>query len=59
MGFIDAMDKREKDYLNRVIGHSSISRLGCQSLLLEGSGEMEILVPDQRLLPDEYYGEDF
>lgn len=58
-GFIDPMERRENDYLNRVVGRTGQSRLGCQSLLMEGEGEIEILVPDQRLLPDEYYGEDF
>lgn len=56
--FIDAMEKRERDYLNRVIGRNENSRLGCQSLLMEGEGEINIKVPDQRLLPDEYYGEE-
>jgi 2Fe-2S ferredoxin len=59
MEFIDEMEKRENDYLNRVIGRHPNSRLGCQSLLLDGEGEMEITVPDQTLLPDEYYGEEF
>lgn len=59
MEFIDAMEKRERDYLNRVIGKRLDSRLGCQSLLLDMEGEIEILVPDQTLLPDEYYGEEF
>ena len=59
MEFIDAMEKRERDYLKRVIGRNENSRLGCQSLLLDGEGEIEIKVPDQRLLPDEYYGEEF
>jgi ferredoxin, 2Fe-2S len=58
MEFIDVMEKRENDYLNRVIGRQPNSRLGCQSLLIEGEGEMEIQVPDQTLLPDEYYGEE-
>ena len=57
--FIDPMERRENDYLNRVMGRKPESRLGCQSLLLPGKGEIEILVPDQTLLPDEYYGEDF
>ena len=57
--FIDKMERRENDYLNRVIGRRSDSRLGCQSLLMEGDGAIGILVPDQSLLPDEYYGEDF
>jgi 2Fe-2S ferredoxin len=59
MEFIDARERRENDYVSRVIGKRPGSRLGCQSLLLEGEGEIEILVPDQTLLPDEYYGEDF
>ena len=59
MEFIDEMEKRENDYLNRVIGRRTNSRLGCQSLLLDSEGQMEILVPDQTLLPDEYYGEEF
>ena len=58
MEFIDEMEKRENDYLNRVVGRQMNSRLGCQSLLLDGEGEMETRVPDQTLLPDEYYGED-
>ncbi len=59
MEFIDEKSKREKDFLERVEGRTSNSRLGCQSLLLEGEGEIGIVVPDQRLLPDEYYGEEF
>ena len=58
MEFIDAMERRENDYLNRVMDRRPVSRLGCQSLLLAGEGKMEILVPDQSLLPDEYYGEE-
>ena len=58
MEFIDAMEKRENDYLNRVIGRRPDSRLGCQSLLMDGEGEIAIIVPDQTLLPDEFYGEE-
>src|ERR1044071_4285458 len=42
MEFIDAMEKRERDYLNRVIGRDGNSRLGCQSLLLDGEGKINI-----------------
>jgi 2Fe-2S ferredoxin len=59
MEFIDGMEKRENDYLNRVVGRRPNSRLGCQSLVLDGEGEMDITVPDQTLLPDEYYAEEF
>jgi hypothetical protein len=41
------------------MGHKTNSRLGCQSLLLDGEGDLEISVPDQTLLPDEFYGFDF
>ncbi|TMI72109.1 MAG: 2Fe-2S iron-sulfur cluster binding domain-containing protein [Bacteroidetes bacterium] len=59
MEFIDDMSKREKDFVKTVFGHKANSRLGCQSLLLDGEGDVEITVPDQTLLPDEFYGFDF
>jgi ferredoxin, 2Fe-2S len=58
MEYIDEMSRREKDFLRRANHPHSNSRLGCQSLLLEGTGEIEITVPDQSQLPDEYYGEE-
>ena len=58
MEFIDPAERREKNYLDRVIGRKEHSRLSCQSLLIEEEGSIEIQVPDQRLLPDEYYGEE-
>lgn len=55
--YIDAMSRREKDFVQRAVKPAPNSRLGCQSLLLEGSGFLEILVPDQSRLPDEeFYG---
>jgi 2Fe-2S ferredoxin len=59
MEFIDDMSKREKDFVKTIMGHKTNSRLGCQSLLLEGKGGLDITVPDQTLLPDEFYGFDF
>jgi 2Fe-2S ferredoxin len=53
--FIDEASKREQDYLTRAMHARNISRLGCQSLLREGNGSISILVPDQRILPDEYF----
>jgi 2Fe-2S ferredoxin len=55
MEFIDEISKREKDFLERVVERRSHSRLACQSLLTDDTGDIEILVPDQRNLPDEYY----
>ena len=59
MEFIDEKSKREKDFVKTVISHNEKSRLGCQSLLLDGEGQLEVMVPDQTLLPDEFYGSDF
>jgi ferredoxin, 2Fe-2S len=59
MEFIDEMSRREKDFVKTVMGHKPNSRLGCQSLLIDGAGELELTVPDQTLLPDEFYGFDF
>jgi 2Fe-2S ferredoxin len=52
--FIDEISKREKDFIKRAMNPRINSRLGCQSLLLDGEGEIEATVPDQSLLPDEY-----
>lgn len=58
MEHIDEMSRREKDYVQRVRNPRPNSRLACQSLLNDGEGMIEIIVPDQSLLPDEYYGEE-
>jgi 2Fe-2S ferredoxin len=54
--YIDEKSKRETDFVRTATNPKENSRLGCQSLLLEGNGELEVTVPDQRLLPDEFYG---
>lgn len=53
MDHLDEISRREKDFLARVIHYRPNSRLGCQSLLLEGEGEIEITLPDQSSIPDE------
>lgn len=53
MEFIDEMSKREKDFINTVGIARVNSRLACQSLLLEGNGGIEILVPVQRQFYEE------
>ena len=55
MEYIDIKERREADRLNSVIGKRLNSRLGCQSLLLKGDGEIEVLLPDQSKIEDEYY----
>ncbi|MDP4263139.1 MAG: 2Fe-2S iron-sulfur cluster-binding protein [Bacteroidota bacterium] len=53
MNHIEEISRREKDFLARVVHFRFNSRLGCQSLLLDGEGEIEITLPDQSLIPDE------
>ena len=45
--YIDEKGKREEDFLKRVPIQQSNSRLGCQSLLLDGGGEINVRIPVQ------------
>jgi 2Fe-2S ferredoxin len=58
MEFIDEISRREKDFIGRAANPRWNSRLGCQSLLLEGEGDIQVTVPNQSQLPDEYFPED-
>ncbi len=45
--YIEEISDREEDYVDRAINPRLESRLGCQCILLEGSGDIEITIPDQ------------
>jgi len=47
MEYIDEITDREEDFIDRAVSPKLNSRLGCQSLLLQGSGEIEVTIPDQ------------
>ncbi len=47
MDFIDELSDKEEDFIDRASNPRLNSRLGCQSLLLEGGGEVEVTLPDQ------------
>lgn len=47
MDFIDELSDKEEDFIDRAANPRLNSRLGCQSLLLEGGGEVEVTLPDQ------------
>jgi ferredoxin, 2Fe-2S len=47
MEFIDELTDREEDFIDRAVNPRLNSRLGCQSLLLKGNGEIEVTLPDQ------------
>jgi ferredoxin len=55
MEFLDERSKREEDFVSRAADPQSNSRLACQSLILEGTGEIIATIPDQSNLPDEYF----
>ena len=50
MDFIDEMSKRERDFISRAVNPGKNSRLGCQSLLVEGTGLVTVVIPDQTIL---------
>lgn len=47
MDFIPDITDREEDFIDRAVNPRIHSRLGCQCVLLEGSGVLEITLPDQ------------
>jgi ferredoxin, 2Fe-2S len=48
--FVAAMNKREKDLIERAAIRRTDSRLACQCLLKEGNGEIDVKLPDQTLI---------
>lgn len=47
MDFIDEITDKEEDFIDRAVNPRLNSRLGCQSLLNDGEGEIEVMLPDQ------------
>lgn len=47
MEHIDELSDREEDFIDRAVSPKLNSRLGCQSLLMDGKGEIEVTIPDQ------------
>jgi 2Fe-2S ferredoxin len=47
MEHIRQISTREKDFLGRTVNPKPESRLGCQSVLKEGKGVVEVVIPDQ------------
>lgn len=47
MDYIDEISDKEEDFIDRAVNPRLNSRLGCQSLLLDGDGEVEVVLPDQ------------
>jgi ferredoxin, 2Fe-2S len=47
MEHLEEISDREEDFIDRAMNPRLNSRLGCQSLLLDGKGEISVLIPDQ------------
>jgi ferredoxin, 2Fe-2S len=47
MESLEEISDKEEDFIDRAVNPRLNSRLGCQSLLLEGDGEIEVTLPDQ------------
>ena len=45
--FLEELTDKEEDFIDRAVNPRLNSRLGCQCLLLEGNGEVEVTLPDQ------------
>jgi ferredoxin, 2Fe-2S len=47
MEHIEEITDKEEDFIDRAVNPRLNSRLGCQSVLLEGNGTIEVTLPDQ------------
>jgi 2Fe-2S ferredoxin len=47
MEFLEELSDKEEDFIDRALIPRIESRLGCQCVIQEGSGEIEVTLPDQ------------
>ncbi len=47
MEHIEEITDKEEDFIDRAVNPRLNSRLGCQSVLLDGEGTIEVTLPDQ------------
>ncbi|MGV3594564.1 MAG: 2Fe-2S iron-sulfur cluster-binding protein [Sediminibacterium sp.] len=47
MEHLEELSDKEEDFIDRAINPRLNSRLGCQCVLQDGSGEIEVTLPDQ------------
>ncbi len=48
--FLEEISDKEEDFIDRAINPRLESRLGCQSIILSDEAEIEVTIPDQRLI---------
>jgi ferredoxin, 2Fe-2S len=46
-GLVEELSDKEEDFIDRAVSPRLNSRLGCQCVLQEGSGEIIVTLPDQ------------
>ena len=46
-GLIEEISDKEEDFIDRAINPRLNSRLGCQCVLIEDGGEIDVTLPDQ------------
>lgn len=47
MDYLEEISDKEEDFIDRAVNPRINSRLGCQCVLLDDEGEIEITLPDQ------------
>ena len=47
---LEEISDREEDFIDRAINPKLESRLGCQSIILQEDADIEVTIPDQRLI---------
>lgn len=52
-GWVEELSDKEEDFIDRARNPKLSSRLACQCVLLDGSGVLEVTVPDQSLIHGE------
>ncbi len=45
--FLEELSDKEEDFIDRAVNPRINSRLGCQCVLLDNSGDIEVTLPDQ------------
>ncbi len=45
--FLEELSDKEEDFIDRAVNPRINSRLGCQCILLDGSGNISVTLPDQ------------
>ena len=52
-GFLEELNDREEDFIDRAVSPRINSRLSCQCILQQGDGEIVVTLPDQ----SQFFGE--